>query len=133
MTPAPPAMRYRVLQPLQLPPGVVLGLDEAQLEPRRPWLRDLGGGRVEATAQVCFKAGEVLDIHGDVPAAYPQALQPVHAVAGGGAAAQADGAAATDASAQGQAVSISAPPAPAPAGAGPSHRRSRRKLASGAE
>ena len=83
-------MRYRVLQPIYVPPGVALTLDAAQARARAPWLRSLGSaGRFESTGMLCFKAGEVLGIAGDTPRAFAGRVQPVDQAAQAAQAAQA--------------------------------------------
>lgn len=75
-------MLYRVLQPIHVPPGVVLTLDGAQARARSPWLLSLGGSRWESAGMLTFKAGEQLGIEGDTPRAFHgriEAVKPVEA------------------------------------------------------
>lgn len=76
-------MLYRVLQPIHVPPGVVLTLDGAQARARSPWLRPLGPDTYQSAGMLCFKAGEIVGIDGDTPRAFAGRIQPVQpAVAG---------------------------------------------------
>ena len=62
-------MRYSLLSPLTFGPGAVLGLSESQVL-RRAHARVLeptGDGFYRAVSPVQFKAGEVIDLHGDLP------------------------------------------------------------------
>ncbi len=129
-------MRYRVLQPIYVPPGVALTLDAAQARARAPWLRSLGSaGRFESTGMLCFKAGEVLGIAGDTPRAFAGRVQPVDQ------AAQAPQAANDQAAPQPQLAGLGQPaagpaqpaqPAQAPAPIAPSATRARRLRQAGA-
>lgn len=60
-------MRYRVLHPMSLPKGALLGLTEAQAAARQFALRPSAGGLWEVLREVQFKAGETVDVAGDVP------------------------------------------------------------------
>jgi len=62
-------MRYRVLQPISLPKGTLLGLTEAQAAARQFALRPTVDGLWQVLQAVQFKAGETVDVAGDMPKA----------------------------------------------------------------
>lgn len=62
-------MRYRVLQPMSLPKGTLLGLTEAQAAARHFALRPSVDGLWEVLQTVQFKAGETIEVGGEVPKA----------------------------------------------------------------
>lgn len=49
--------------------GTVLGLSEAQAAPRAHALKKIGNGRYEVQTSVQFKAGEIIELEGDLPKA----------------------------------------------------------------
>ncbi len=62
-------MRVRATHTLTLGPGTVLTLSGRQATARAHALEHLGGDRYRTRVAVEFKAGEELDIDGDVPKA----------------------------------------------------------------
>lgn len=68
-------MKYTVIAPITLGPGLLLGLSDAQAAPRSGSLRSLGKGKYEVVAPVQFKAGEVIHADTDLPKALAQAVE----------------------------------------------------------
>lgn len=68
-------MKYTVIAPITLGPGIVLGLSDAQATPRSGSLRSLGKGKYEVCAPVQFKAGEVIHTDAELPKALAEAVE----------------------------------------------------------
>lgn len=68
-------MKYTVIAPISLGPGLVLGLSDAQAAARSGILRALGKGKYEVKATVQFKAGEVIHTDAELPKALTEAVQ----------------------------------------------------------
>lgn len=75
-------MRYRVLAPLQLHPGALIGLTEAQLRRRRELVELLPDGLARVLKPCGFKAGEEFDHVGPLPKTLAAELVPDAAPAG---------------------------------------------------
>lgn len=69
-------MRYRVLQPMSLPQGTLVGLTEAQAAVRQFALRPSLGGLWQVAKAVQFKAGETVDAP-DMPKAVRHLVEPL--------------------------------------------------------
>lgn len=68
-------MKYTVIAPITLGPGLVLGLSDAQAAARSGSLRALGKGKYEVKAAVQFKAGEVIHTNAELPKALVEAVE----------------------------------------------------------
>jgi hypothetical protein len=73
-------MRYRVLQPISLPKGTLLGLTEAQAAARSFALRPTLDGLWQVAREVQFKAGETVEAP-DLPKRVRHLVTPLAAVA----------------------------------------------------
>lgn len=69
-------LRYRVLAPMMLHPGALLGLTPLQAQARRFGLEPVGE-LWRVVKPVGFKAGEELEHDGDLPKALAQAATPL--------------------------------------------------------
>ena len=62
-------MKARVLSVISFAAGQRLALSEGQAKARRHALKKIGNGLYVTTAEVQFKAGEVIGVEGDLPKA----------------------------------------------------------------
>jgi hypothetical protein len=72
-------VRYRVLAPMTLYPGAVLGLTPEQADARSFGL-DPKGGFWLVTKAVSFKAGEQIEHEGDLPKSLAHVVEPAEQV-----------------------------------------------------
>ena len=68
-------MKYTVIAPITLGPGLVLGLTDAQAAARSGSLRAISKGKYEVTAAVQFKAGEVVHTDADLPKSLTEVVE----------------------------------------------------------